>query len=266
MVELREITRSNWLACARLEPAPGQEGFLAPNVYSIAEWHFEPHYRPRAVCVGDEVVGFLMYCMENDPSDAGTYWLFRLMIDARHQGKGYAWDALRLAIEEMKAAGASRIRTMHKPENVTASRLYRRARFVEVGFLDDGDVELELDLLRAERTMGNRAMSPVYRLRLMFEWGGGCLWCANDAAREKFDVGSIEDALPLSASTQKELQELSAWHDQALDWTNPAGASLWGQDDFDRFDLAAQEMKSKLEVELGPQFEIAYVSLGPENV
>lgn len=146
MVELREVTRSNWLTCARLQPAPGQQEFVAPNVYSIAEWHFEPHYRPRAVCVGDEIVGFLMYCMENDPPDPRIYWLFRLMIAAEQQRKGYASGALRLAVEEMKTAGASRIRTMHKPENVAASRLYGRAGFVEVGRLEDGDIELELDV------------------------------------------------------------------------------------------------------------------------
>lgn len=30
---------------------------------------------------------------------------------------------------------------------------------------------------------------PRYHLRLMFEWGGGCLWSGNDAARDAFDVG-----------------------------------------------------------------------------
>ncbi|MPT17790.1 MAG: hypothetical protein E2579_08535 [Pseudomonas sp.] len=41
-------------------------------------------------------------------------------------------------------------------------------------------------------------MSEVFRIRLMFEWGGGSLWCGNEAALKQFDVGPIEEILPLS--------------------------------------------------------------------
>jgi hypothetical protein len=37
----------------------------------------------------------------------------------------------------------------------------------------------------------------MYKLKLMFEWGGDTIWCANDGAREKYGVGSIEENLPL---------------------------------------------------------------------
>lgn len=144
MVELQELTRENWVSCARLKLAPEQEEFVAPAVYSIAQWNFESHYRPRAIYAEGAVVGFLMYCVETDPPDPGLFWLFRLLIDVEHQGKGYGAAAVRLAILEMKEAGAERIRTMHKPENAVAARLYRRCGFTEIGMLDDGDIELEL--------------------------------------------------------------------------------------------------------------------------
>jgi hypothetical protein len=64
---------------------------------------------------------------------------------------------------------------------------------------------------------------PRYAIRLMFEWGGGCLWCGNDAAREAFDVGPIDDRLPLSPETRRRLDEISAWHDTSLDRDDPAG-------------------------------------------
>lgn len=146
MVELRPLTRDNWTACAGLSLLPSQQGLLAPNVYSIAELHFEPHYAPRVIYADGRVVGFLMYCPETDPPDAGLFWLFRFMIAAEHQGKGYGTLALRLALSEMKALGARRVRTMHKPGNDLASTLYRKHGFVETGILDDGDVELELPL------------------------------------------------------------------------------------------------------------------------
>lgn len=146
MIELRALDRKNWRACASLQVAAGQEDFVATNLRSIAESRFEPHYRPRAILADDVPVGFLMYCVETDPPDAGLYWLFRFMIAAGQQGKGYGSRALELAIAEMRRSGARRVRTMHRPHNMAASRLYARAGFVEVGMLDDGDRELELEL------------------------------------------------------------------------------------------------------------------------
>jgi hypothetical protein len=105
-------------------------------------------------------------------------------------------------------------------------------------------------------------MKPTYVVRLMFEWSGGCLWCGNDAARKKFDVGPIEGVLPLSEATRAELVELSEWHDGALNWASPQDPSPWSAEEFQRFEVAAQDIKSKLERELGPEFEIVYVRLG----
>jgi len=146
MVELRSLTRDNWVACADLSLPPGQQGLVAPNVYSIAELNFEPHYAPRVIYVDSQAVGFLMYCPETDPPNPKLFWLFRFMLVAEHQGKGYGASALRLALLEMKAAGADCVRTMHKPTNSLASNLYRKHGFVEIGYLPDGDVELELRL------------------------------------------------------------------------------------------------------------------------
>lgn len=111
---------------------------------SIAESKFETHYRPRVIYADGEVVGFLMYCVETDPPNPELYWLFRLMIDVQNQGQGYGTIAIKLAISEMKTLGAKRIRTMHKPENQVAGKLYRSLGFQEIGMLEDGDVELEL--------------------------------------------------------------------------------------------------------------------------
>jgi hypothetical protein len=101
-------------------------------------------------------------------------------------------------------------------------------------------------------------MPPRYEVRLMFEWGGGCLWCGSDAALEAFDVGPIEDRLPLSDQTRRRLEELSVWHDTALDWDDPAGPSPWGPDEDARFDRAAAEVLERVRAELGPDFAVAY--------
>lgn len=95
-------------------------------------------------------------------------------------------------------------------------------------------------------------------VRLMFEWGGGCLWCGNDAARTAFDIGPIEDVLPLSAATRQRLVELSAWHDGALDWDNPPGPSPWPPEEWERFERAVADVLAVVRSELGPAFEVVY--------
>ena len=71
-------------------------------------------------------------------------------------------------------------------------------------------------------------MSRTYQIRLMFEWGGGSLWCGNEAASRKFDVGPVEDKLPLSNAVLERLNALSQWHDTALDREYPPDPSPWG--------------------------------------
>lgn len=101
-------------------------------------------------------------------------------------------------------------------------------------------------------------MPPKYVLRLMFEWRGGTLWCGNEAALRAFDVGNVEDQLPLSKETMQRLEELSTWHDTSLDWDDPAGPSPWTPEEYARFELAAQEVLQTVRAELGPDFEVVY--------
>jgi hypothetical protein len=64
-------------------------------------------------------------------------------------------------------------------------------------------------------------------VRLMVEWGGGCLWCGNDSALDTFGVGPIEHQLPLTSGIRRRLEELSAWHDTALNREYPPDPSPW---------------------------------------
>jgi hypothetical protein len=97
-----------------------------------------------------------------------------------------------------------------------------------------------------------------YSIALMFEWRGGCLWPRNDAAYERFDVGPIEDDLPLSPEAAARLEELSEWHDSSLDWSYPQGPSPWSAAKFEAFDAAAEELLAQIRRELGPEFTVVY--------
>ncbi|MEZ6049997.1 MAG: GNAT family N-acetyltransferase [Planctomycetaceae bacterium] len=146
LTTLQDVTRENWRACIRLEMHEHQQGFVASNVATIAESRFEPHFVLRAIYAEDKVVGMLAYCPEDDPPDPTLYWIFRLMIDKHHQGQGIGTAAMRLAIKEIRELGAHKVRTMHKPSNEIAAALYPKLGFQQIGFHDDGDVLLELEL------------------------------------------------------------------------------------------------------------------------
>ncbi len=103
--------------------------------------------------------------------------------------------------------------------------------------------------------------SAQYRIRLMFEWGGGCLWCDNNAARAAFDVGPIEDRLPLSQQTRQQLEALSEWHDHALNWDYPPDPGPWTPEEYARFKQAAQAILAVIRSELGASFEVIYTPL-----
>lgn len=147
MISLKDLDRENWIRCARLSLDESQKDYVAPNVYSIAESKVEEHYCPRVICFNDEVVGFLMYCVEIDPPDETLFWLFRFMIDKNSQAKGYGTKVLQIAIDEMAAKGAKRIRTKYKSSNYVTGKLYKKMGFRETGEYDEcGDIILELNI------------------------------------------------------------------------------------------------------------------------
>jgi diamine N-acetyltransferase len=143
-VKLNEVTAKNWQAVADLVLDADQEKLVASNLYSIAESHFDPDARPRAVQAGKRVVGFLMYDVDRS-GKAPRVSIYRFMIDRKHQGKGYGRAALLEALKEIRAIpGIKKVSIRYMPENPLAQRFYSRFGFVEVGRDSDGEVVAEL--------------------------------------------------------------------------------------------------------------------------
>jgi len=141
-VKLKDVTAKNWRAVARLKVAPDQSDLVADNFESIAESKLDPDAHPRVVYVGDEPVGFLMY----DASDEEAL-IYRLMIDRRHQGKGYGRAALVLAINEIKALpNISKIAISYMPNNKVAKAFYASLGFKEAGLDEGGEMVSKLTL------------------------------------------------------------------------------------------------------------------------
>lgn len=107
-VELAEITADNVGDVYGLAVGPGQDEFVASNSWSLAQAYAERHIAwPRAVVADGTVVGFIMLQFDPDDDDGRPFQLWRLMIAAEHQGKGYAKAALSLGVEECRRRGAT---------------------------------------------------------------------------------------------------------------------------------------------------------------
>jgi diamine N-acetyltransferase len=144
-VSLRTITKDNFAAVIDLALLEHQEDHLASNAYSIAEASFYPDYSTRAVYQDEELVGFLMYASLAGQGDPGEYAIYRLMIDHRHQGKGYGRRAIELALAEIRAyGGVTRIWICYWPGNPTARQFYASVGFVETELDETGEMYAQI--------------------------------------------------------------------------------------------------------------------------
>ena len=137
-VTLREVTRENLRDVLRLKVAEEQRGFVADNATSIAQAHFYPESAWfRAVYAGETPVGFLML---SDEPEKQEYFLWRFMIDARYQRRGYGRGALELLFAHVKGRpGAQELFTSCVDAAGGPGPFYEGLGFTYTGELDEGE-------------------------------------------------------------------------------------------------------------------------------
>lgn len=155
---LRPVTRYNFDAVADLELHPHQRAFLASNSYSIAQASFYPNYHTRAICLGDTVIGFMMFVALDGADEQGEYGIWRFMIDRRYQGHGHGRRALQALLGDIRSdLAACKVWISYKPDNDAAARLYASFGFVETGMdEEEGEMVALLDL-QAQRLAADSA-------------------------------------------------------------------------------------------------------------
>jgi diamine N-acetyltransferase len=140
-VRLDPIGEDNVKAVFDLAVAPGQEAFVASNAWSLAQAVAEAAIAwPRAVVAGGEVVGFLMLEIDPEEENGRPFWLWRLMIGASSQRRGYGSAALELAIEEVRRRGGTEIWTSWVEAEAGPGPFYLARGFEPTGELDDEEV------------------------------------------------------------------------------------------------------------------------------
>ena len=143
-VSLREISNENLASVLSLDVAESQKKvYPRSNAYSIAEGHYPPDDGPvwiLAIYAGDTAVGFLM---TSEAPDKGDYFLWRLMIGAQYQSKGYGLRAVELLIDRIKnTPNAKVLTTSHLTGGGDAGSFYRRLGFSYAGELLGNDDHL----------------------------------------------------------------------------------------------------------------------------
>lgn len=98
-------------------------------------------------------------------------------------------------------------------------------------------------------------------IRLMFEWGGGSLWPGDADARARYDVGPLDDVLGLPGDLHARMEALSARHDTALNWDDPAGPGMWTPAEEAVFAADAEALHRDLAAWLGPDVTLVLAPL-----
>ena len=145
-IALREITEETVVQICKLSDtlSEQQQKMVAPNSQSIAQAHFSDKAWFRAIYADETPVGFIM--LYDDPEEP-EYFLWRLMVAAPHQGKGYGRRAVEQLIEYVKTRpGAEGLLTSYVPIEGGPEGFYRKLGFEPTGEVDGGEVVMRLGL------------------------------------------------------------------------------------------------------------------------
>lgn len=153
MITLEPLSEKNFVAATKLEVSFDQAGFVAPNVFTIAESKLFNYLMPRVLYRGRKAIGFALY--GQDP-ETERYHIVRLMIGTSFQGQGLGREAVRLLVSEIVARnrGVCPVYLSVSPGNRRAIKLYEGMGFEATGDVDDGEVVYRLDKTKAAQLSG----------------------------------------------------------------------------------------------------------------
>ena len=155
-LELRHVDINNFRDVGQLKVGKKQARFVwsggspAVNWQILADAAYIPDCEPRAAYVKNELVGLVVWCRHHpggrflEPAIPGEYAIDHVMIDKRHQGKGFGRQLIDAIVAELlEQQDCRRIVLSVDPDNKSAIKLYKRAGFRIYGHDDDGDVLME---------------------------------------------------------------------------------------------------------------------------
>ena len=151
-VSLRTITDENRAEVVALRVAPSQTRFVGTVADALADAEEIPEAKGwyRAVYADDLPVGFVMLSWDvapQPPRIIGPWFLWKLLVDERHQHRGYGREVVRLVARIVRENGGTELLTSCVQAAAGPEPFYRRLGFSPTGEFDEnGEVILALDL------------------------------------------------------------------------------------------------------------------------
>lgn len=137
-VALGPVDASSWRAVAAVEPRPDQAQWVAPVTRYLCLCLYDGVWQPLAVRAGDDVVGFVMWALDEDE---GSHWIGGLVVDAAHQGRGIGRATVTALLRMFEGLEGHREAALsYEPGNTAARRLYASLGFVETGEESEGEL------------------------------------------------------------------------------------------------------------------------------
>jgi diamine N-acetyltransferase len=152
-LQLAELSGANAAAVNGLSLKPGQEQFIAPPSYSLAEGLTSPdNFWSRVIMQEGQVVGYVRAHFdgkENLPEFHSCLW--RINVGAQHQGQGVGEFAVRAAADEARTRGMMTLTALWEPGEDGPGGFFERAGFIPSGLTQYGEVIGTLALERRAR-------------------------------------------------------------------------------------------------------------------
>lgn len=152
MLERRQVTRDHLKKLFKLKVAPEQDNLVAPNEITLAQQAYEPGSSVWGLWDGETLVGLLAMVdprktpHNEDGDDLEAAYVWRLMIGAGHQSKGYGRAAIEEALTVTRDWGLPRICLTCVDEPGSAMVFYESLGFKRTGRVISGEVELIRDV------------------------------------------------------------------------------------------------------------------------
>lgn len=147
MLERRAVTRETLTPLLRVKTRPDQDHLVAPNAVTIAQAAYEPGGHVWGLWDGETAVGLLAMLdpheaiLEGGDDPDGAY-IWRLLIGAEFQGKGYGRAAIGLALAQARSWNLPRVATSVVDSPDSNIGFYEHLGFRRTGTFVDGEIVL----------------------------------------------------------------------------------------------------------------------------
>lgn len=149
-IEAREITYFDVDQLLMLAVRDDQKHLVAGNSVTIAQANYMPNCWTRGLWLGDDAIGLIaMIDIHGDHPEIDEYtpanvaFLWRLMIDASHQGDGYGSQAIELAFEQARQWRRATLYLSVSQGDGNALNFYQRFGLESTGEVDGDELVLK---------------------------------------------------------------------------------------------------------------------------